>query len=190
MTKVVLFYASWSKESIAAKELLEGINANFSVVDIEVEIGKIKAKQYSVSRIPAILFLNYQSGEERPRLIGYNPQEISNAFSSGSFEKVSNLEDRLKSLVNSAKLMIFIKGTPTVPKCGFTVQLISLFGQNNILDYGYFDVFSDDQIRQGLKEFSQWPTYPQVYLNGELIGGLDIVKEMILDGSFSRLLKE
>ena len=75
--------------------------------------------------------------------------------------------------------MIFIKGSPEAPKCGFTRQLLDLFRQYNIADFGYFDILSDESVRQGLKELSNWPTYPQIYLDGELMGGLDIVREKL-----------
>lgn len=190
MTQVTLFTASWNKESAAARELLNILKVPFQSVDIEDESGKAKAKKYSVSRIPSILFLNdLTENEERSRLTGYDPQEISKAFSSAPVNCPSSLEDRMKTLINSSKLMIFIKGTPNTPKCGFTVQLLTLLKQNNINDYGHFDILSDEQIRQGLKDFSKWPTYPHIYFKGELIGGLDILKEMIADGSFTQLLK-
>jgi Grx4 family monothiol glutaredoxin len=190
MTQVTLFTATWNKESSAAKELLIRLNVPFQVVDVEEESGKAVAKKYSVSRIPSILFINNTTeSEERSRLTGYDPQEFSKAFSPGTLKCPSSLEDRMKTLINSSKLMIFIKGTPEAPKCGFTVQLITLLKQNNVNDYGSFDILSDEQIRQSLKEFSKWPTYPQIYFKGELIGGLDIVKEMFADGSFTELIK-
>jgi Grx4 family monothiol glutaredoxin len=189
MTQVTLFTATWNQESSAAKELLTRLNVPFQVLDVDEESGRAVAKKYSVSRIPSILFINSSTGgEERTRLTGYDPQEFSKAFSSATLKCPSSLEDRMKTLINSSKLMIFIKGTPETPKCGFTVQLITLLKQNNVNDYGSFDIFSDEQIRQGLKEFSKWPTYPQIYFKGELIGGLDIVKEMFADGSFSELI--
>lgn len=79
--------------------------------------------------------------------------------------------------------MVFIKGTPAAPKCGFSRQIITLLNDLK-LEYGYFDILEDDEVRQGLKEFSNWPTYPQLYENGELVGGLDIIKEMIANKEF------
>jgi Grx4 family monothiol glutaredoxin len=79
--------------------------------------------------------------------------------------------------------MIFIKGSPTSPKCGFSRQLVVLLGDLKC-EYGYFDILEDDEVRQGLKEFSNWPTFPQLYVDGELMGGLDIIKEMVADGEF------
>ena len=70
-----------------------------------------------------------------------------------------------------------MKGTPQQPECGFSSQLISIMSEYDY-EYGYFNIFTDDEVRQGLKEYSKWPTYPQVYVKGSLIGGLDIIKEL------------
>ena len=70
-----------------------------------------------------------------------------------------------------------MKGDPVAPKCGFSRQTVELFESLNV-EYATFDILSDDEVRQGLKTFSNWPTYPQLYIDGELIGGLDILKEM------------
>ena len=88
------------------------------------------------------------------------------------------LNERLSVLINTSPIMIFIKGSPEQPKCGFSKTLLTILNDNNI-EYKYFDILTDDEVRNGLKIFSDWPTYPQLYSNGVLIGGLDIIKEMI-----------
>lgn len=187
MPQVVLFLAEWAKESLAARDLLKQLNQPHEVIDIETEEGKAKSKEFSVSRVPSVLFL--EDGKEvRGRIVGYNPQEIIQALQTPLSAQPQSLEERLKSLLNSHSLMLFIKGTPSEPRCGFTSQLFNLFREHGISDYGYFNLLADDQVRQGLKEFSQWPTYPQVYVRGELVGGLDILKEMLADGSFQTML--
>jgi Grx4 family monothiol glutaredoxin len=97
--------------------------------------------------------------------------------------KTSALHNRLKSLITSTPIMIFIKGSPTEPRCGFSRQACEILTSYN-LHFGYFDILSDDEVRQGLKEYSDWPTYPQLYVRGELMGGLDIMKEMQESGDF------
>jgi Grx4 family monothiol glutaredoxin len=81
---------------------------------------------------------------------------------------------RLETLVKAAPVMLFMKGTPSVPQCGFSRQLVALLRERGVR-YGFFNILADDDVRQGLKEFSDWPTFPQLYVDGELIGGLDIV---------------
>jgi len=81
---------------------------------------------------------------------------------------------RLGDLVKAAPVMLFMKGTPSEPKCGFSRQLVAILRENAI-KYGFFNILADDEVRQGLKEFADWPTYPQLWVDGELVGGLDIV---------------
>ncbi|GAP84964.1 putative monothiol glutaredoxin-4 [Rosellinia necatrix] len=83
---------------------------------------------------------------------------------------------RLGSLVKAAPVMLFIKGTPGEPQCGFSRQLVGILRERSV-KYGFFNILADDEVRQGLKEFADWPTYPQLWMDGELVGGLDIIKE-------------
>ncbi|GMG15598.1 unnamed protein product [Phytophthora fragariaefolia] len=92
------------------------------------------------------------------------------------------LQYRLKKLISASPVMLFMKGNPTEPKCGFSRQMLALLNEDKI-QFGTFDILNDDEVRQGLKQFSNWPTYPQLYVNGSLVGGLDILKEMKADGS-------
>lgn len=87
------------------------------------------------------------------------------------------LHNRLSSLVKAAPVMLFMKGTPSAPQCGFSRQLVSLLRENGV-KYGFFNILADDEVRQGLKEFADWPTFPQLWTNGELVGGLDIVSHI------------
>ena len=82
---------------------------------------------------------------------------------------------RLGDLVKAAPVMLFMKGTPSEPKCGFSRQLVAILRENAV-KYGFFNILTDDEVRQGLKEFADWPTYPQLWVDGELVGGLDIVR--------------
>ncbi|KAI9150901.1 glutaredoxin [Blastocladiella emersonii ATCC 22665] len=101
--------------------------------------------------------------------------------------KEEDLNTRLAKLTKRADLMVFIKGTPSQPRCGFSKQLVAILADLKV-NFDYFDILSDDDVRQGLKVFSNWPTFPQVYVKGELIGGLDIVKEMVAGGDFQELV--
>jgi Grx4 family monothiol glutaredoxin len=94
----------------------------------------------------------------------------------------------LESLINQAPLMLFIKGSPETPKCGFTKELILLLSKANITDYKTFDILEDENVRQKLKEYSSWQTYPQIYVNGQFIGGLDILKQMNEEGTLVQTL--
>lgn len=84
------------------------------------------------------------------------------------------LNKRLEELVKAAPVMLFMKGTPSAPQCGFSRQIVAMLRENSV-KYGFFNILADDEVRQGLKEFADWPTYPQLWIDGELVGGLDIV---------------
>jgi len=96
--------------------------------------------------------------------------------SSAIVEDKEDLNQRLSNLVKAAPVMLFMKGTPSSPQCGFSRQLVALLRENSV-KYGFFNILADDEVRQGLKEFADWPTFPQLWVDGELVGGLDIVKE-------------
>jgi len=85
--------------------------------------------------------------------------------------------------------MAFIKGSPTQPRCGFTRKFCEVLDSQKI-KYGHFDILSDSEVRDGLKEMFNWPTFPQLYINGELIGGLDVVNGLIEEGEFAELVKD
>ncbi|KAI1369520.1 thioredoxin-like protein [Xylaria arbuscula] len=85
---------------------------------------------------------------------------------------------RLGELVKAAPVMLFMKGTPSAPQCGFSRQVVALLRERSV-KYGFFNILADDEVRQGLKEFAEWPTYPQLWVDGDLVGGLDIIKEEI-----------
>ncbi|KAK6039021.1 glutaredoxin, partial [Cooperia oncophora] len=89
----------------------------------------------------------------------------------------NDLNSRLKKLVNQHKLMLFMKGDRHAPQCGFSRQMVGLLDGVGA-DYGTFDILKDEET------FSNWPTYPQLYLNGELLGGLDVVRAEMSDESF------
>jgi Grx4 family monothiol glutaredoxin len=98
------------------------------------------------------------------------------------------LHDRLKQLVTRSRIMLFMKGLPSAPKCGFSRQIVELLEQHGA-EFDAFNILDDDEVRQGLKTFSDWPTFPQLYVDGDLIGGLDIVREMVESGDFADLVK-
>ncbi|MCP4972091.1 MAG: Grx4 family monothiol glutaredoxin [Prochlorococcus sp.] len=100
----------------------------------------------------------------------------------------SNTQARIEALVKSSPIMVFMKGTKLMPQCGFSnnvVQILNALGMR----FETFDVLSDPEIRQGIKDFSDWPTIPQVYVNGEFYGGSDILIEMYNSGELKEKLE-
>lgn len=104
-------------------------------------------------------------------------------------ETPEELNARLKKLISSSPVMLFMKGDPAAPKCGFSRQFIEILDGIEAA-YGSFDILTDDAVRQGLKTYSDWPTYPQLYIKGEFIGGLDICKELNESGELKTMLDE
>lgn len=92
----------------------------------------------------------------------------------------------LAQLINQSPIMLFIKGNPKDPCCGFSRKVVDVLNAEGV-KFGSFDVLSDDAVRQGLKEFSNWPTFPQLYVQGELLGGCDIVSEMHQSGELKEV---
>ncbi|KAI4156263.1 MAG: hypothetical protein LQ340_000410 [Diploschistes diacapsis] len=95
---------------------------------------------------------------------------------SGTEPHQDELETRLAGLVKAAPVMLFMKGTPSAPQCGFSRQLVGILREHGVR-YGFFNILADEDVRQGLKVFADWPTFPQLWVGGDLVGGLDIVKE-------------
>lgn len=97
--------------------------------------------------------------------------------------------DRIGEEISANDVVLFMKGTPQVPQCGFSAAVTNVLSQLGVPFKGV-DVLADDAIRQGIKAFSNWPTIPQVYVKGEFIGGCDIVWEMYQSGDLQRLLQD
>ena len=97
--------------------------------------------------------------------------------------------DQIKDTVTSNDVVLFMKGTKTMPQCGFSSRVAGVLNFMGV-DYTDVNVLADDQIRQGIKDYSDWPTIPQLYVKGEFVGGCDIVTEMTLSGELDTLLAE
>lgn len=134
----------------------------------------------------------FQNQKAVHRIDGIDIGDLTNACktlagTSGAENSKATLEDRLKALINKSKVMVFMKGNREGPKCGFSKQIVQILNDTKV-DYETFDILQDEEVRQGLKTFSDWPTYPQVYVKGELQGGLDIIKEMLASGELLNIL--
>jgi len=100
-----------------------------------------------------------------------------------------DINERIKEQLENNPVLVYIKGTPDFPQCGFsgqTVAALKAIGR----PFSYVNIFDDPEIREGLKTYSNWPTFPQLYVDGELVGGCDIVIEMYESGELQKLLSE
>ncbi|KAL8460419.1 hypothetical protein ACS0TY_032092 [Phlomoides rotata] len=115
--------------------------------------------------------------------------ELQKVLAEKGVSSSETLEDHLKRVINSSPVMLFMKGTVDSPKCGFSSKVVNSLKEEGV-EFGSFDILSDDVVRQGLKTYSNWPTFPQLYYKGELIGGCDIVLELRNNGELKVTLSE
>ena len=101
---------------------------------------------------------------------------------------MSDVQKRIDDLVKSNKVMLFMKGTAQFPMCGFSGRAIQILKACNVKDLKTFNVLEDEGVRQGIKEYANWPTIPQLYINGEFVGGSDIMMEMYQSGELQQAL--
>ena len=97
--------------------------------------------------------------------------------------------DRIDGDIKQNKVMLFMKGTPMFPQCGFSARVVQILSHLAV-PFQSANVLEDMELREGIKEFSQWPTIPQLYVDGEFVGGCDIVMEMFQSGELETLLKD
>jgi monothiol glutaredoxin len=102
---------------------------------------------------------------------------------------MSDVNERLSNIVNGADVVLFMKGTPLFPQCGFSNRAVAILDHCGVA-FDSVDVLQDMEVRQGIKAFSDWPTIPQLYVKGEFIGGSDIMMEMYEAGELQALLDE
>jgi monothiol glutaredoxin len=100
------------------------------------------------------------------------------------------IHDTIKEQVTQNRVVLYMKGTPQFPQCGFSATVAGILKRCGVADYASFNVLEDDALRQGIKNFSNWPTVPQLYVDGEFVGGCDIVREMYESGELQQLLAE
>ncbi len=102
---------------------------------------------------------------------------------------MQNILEKIQEIIDKNDVVLFMKGSKDMPQCGFSATVSHVLKQAGV-DFADVNVLADGEIRQAIKEFSDWPTIPQLYIKGEFIGGCDIVKEMFQSGELQELLKE
>jgi monothiol glutaredoxin len=100
-----------------------------------------------------------------------------------------SVQDTIQQQVSSNPVMLYMKGTPQFPQCGFSATAVQILKACGVGRFGSVNVLEDADIRQGIKEFANWPTIPQLYINGEFVGGCDIMREMYQSGELQKLLE-
>jgi monothiol glutaredoxin len=100
---------------------------------------------------------------------------------------MTNVNEKIKDIITNNDVVLFMKGTPEMPQCGFSMTVSNILKELKVKFNGV-NVLADPEIRQGIKDFSNWPTVPQLYIKGEFIGGCDIAKEMYENGELKKKL--
>ncbi|XP_028026203.1 glutaredoxin 3 [Bombyx mandarina] len=195
---VVHFSAEWAEQCKQVTDVLEELlklpeiqssKTQCAVCDAEA-LSEVSL-QYKVDSVPTVIL--FKNGTQVDRIDGADAAQISSKIKAQSLNKSpaeitpQKLEDRLKALINKHNIMVFMKGNKETPRCGFSRTLIQILNGTGV-QFGTFDILTDEEVRQGLKEYSDWPTYPQLYVKGELIGGLDIIKELQANGELEATL--
>ena len=99
-----------------------------------------------------------------------------------------NIQDKIREQVKGHRVVLYMKGTPQFPQCGFSATATEILKRCGVSDFYSVNVLEDADIRQGIKEYANWPTIPQLYVNGEFVGGCDIMREMYSSGELKTLL--
>jgi Grx4 family monothiol glutaredoxin len=174
-----------------AQQNFPGVN----IVYVDAEEVPAFAERESVDSVPHVSVYRPEGGSAKKiaEISGAKMAEIDTTLRS-TFDpaldrsKFSSMDEYLRFLIRKDKIMLFITGTPSMPRCGFTGKLIELMNKHKV-PYTFFDVWTDDEVCQALKVFSDWPTFPQVYVEGELVGGYDICAELEKQGKLTETLK-
>jgi len=210
---VALFWATWHIDC-SPGGVTDNIFRALSTTSDEISFYRVEAEnypdlcdKYNISVVPTFIFSD--NGEETDRMEGGDdaaqltqkvlalrnlshsaivPSKTSGLGKSDvgtlPLSEEEKLHEKLRSLINASHVVLFMKGSPSNPRCGFSRKAVDLLTSASV-PFGSFDILSDEDVRQGLKTFSDWPTYPQFYAGGELVGGLDIVTEMGADGDLA-----
>jgi monothiol glutaredoxin len=98
-------------------------------------------------------------------------------------------QQRIKEQIESSPVVLYMKGTPQMPQCGFSALAVQALQACGVTQFASVNVLADPEIREGIKQYANWPTIPQLYVNGEFVGGADILREMYQSGELQRLLE-
>lgn len=195
---VIAFDASWTNQGELVKNALNylattgELEKNVTLAQADVEQCGDLPKRFEILSVPTIACV--LNGNLLEKIDTLEPEDLlrkikliylknSSALTKQpDSNRTENADDDkkkyLEHLINRAPVMVFMKGSPESPRCGFSRQLVDILAKHEI-KYSTFDILEDMEVRQGLKEYSDWPTYPQIYAKGQFIGGLDILKQLV-----------
>ncbi|RSH85806.1 monothiol glutaredoxin grx4 [Apiotrichum porosum] len=206
------FWAPWAEPCAAFNKVVEETAARYPQVlflNVEAEEQADISESFDIEAVPSFIVLRghsllaRHSGADASLLNSLLSQHSATTSAPSSNVAASTLTSaepsrprteeeitaRCHEIMNKHKVVLFMKGNPSAPKCGFSRQTVGLLREKGV-EFAWFDILSDDDVRQGMKRVNDWPTFPQIILNGELVGGLDILKEMIESGEWDEMYLE
>ncbi|KAL1674450.1 thioredoxin-like protein [Schizophyllum commune] len=211
---LINFWAPWAEPCKQMNEVVRELAKKYpqtQFLEVEAEQQADIAESFDVEAVPTFVILRGHtlldriSGADAPKLAAsvakhtsgpsVEPQsQTSQAPAKASAdvpmdESPEALKERMRALMNQAKVVLFMKGSPDAPRCGFSRKIVNLLNEQGV-QFASFDILQDEAVRQGLKELNDWPTFPQLIVNGEFVGGLDIVKEMVDNGEFKEIVAQ
>ena len=147
---------------------IQSMNQPFMYLDVEGQPEYLTA--FPKTNIPYLIL----EGKPACGVDGIEQLGLSNQ----SPENKKTVTERIEELLKSNEAILFMKGSPSSPECGFSGKIVNILKQYDGFKYTHFNIFEDNEIREGLKKYSNWPTYPQLYVSGKLVGGIDVVQEL------------
>jgi len=190
----VLFYSTSHPPAMQMLALIPHLKTDFPSVSFYVVNCDINADllcKGEASCLPTMTV--YSNGKKFASVEGADPPNViktlKSALAKGTATDKADINERLKHLTHAAPVMLFMKGSKDSPFCRFSREAVDILNTNGA-EFQGFDILKDEDVRQGLKTYSDFPTFPQLYIQGELIGGVDIMRAQAADGSLKRMLQE
>jgi len=210
---LINFWAPWAEPCKQMNDVVFELAKKFPqvlVLQVEAEAQADIAESFEIEAVPAFItlrghtLLSRISGADASALTEAvtthaRPPPVVKALSktdrapasadtiSEKPETPEELDARLRGLMNKDQVVLFMKGDPDAPRCGFSRRMVGLLTDQGI-SFSHFDILSDEQVRSGLKVLNNWPTFPQLIIKGEFVGGLDIVQEMVENGELKEMV--
>ncbi|KAM5544082.1 hypothetical protein V8D89_002268 [Ganoderma adspersum] len=206
---LINFWAPWAEPCKQMNEVVIELAKKYPqvlVLQVEAEDQADIAESFDIEAVPAFVILRGHtllsriSGADGPALTqelakhtqppsSIKPQSTTDRAPAApaEAETAEQLTARLRKLMTQADVVLFMKGSPDTPRCGFSRRIVGLL-KNEHVAFSHFDILQDESVRQGLKVLNDWPTFPQLIVKGEFVGGLDVVQEMVENGEFKTLL--
>ncbi|KAG8699667.1 monothiol glutaredoxin grx4 [Ceratobasidium sp. 423] len=205
------FWAQWAEPCKSMNQVVEELartNPQLLTLSIEADFKSNEdiAESFNIESVPTFLVLKGHNllsridGADAPALTTAikthanqaprglaTSDKVPEAPAPAKEETTEELNERMRGLMNQSKVVLFMKGTPDAPRCGFSRQTVAILREQNV-EFTHFDILTDESVRQGLKVLNNWPTFPQIIVKGELIGGLDVLKESIENGELQELV--